>query len=54
MKITGAKHFVKALKFEGVDTIFAYPGGYVNDIFDELHYPVSYLHPLYQETWIMV
>lgn len=36
MKITGAKHFVKALKFEGVDTIFAYPGGYVNDIFDEL------------------
>ena len=36
MKITGAKHFVKALKFEGVDTVFAYPGGYVNDIFDEL------------------
>lgn len=36
MKITGAKHFVKALKFEGVDTIFAYPGGYVNDILDEL------------------
>lgn len=36
MKITGAKHFIKALKFEGVDTVFAYPGGYVNDIFDEL------------------
>ena len=36
MKITGAKHFVKALKFEGVDTIFVYPGGYVNDIFDEI------------------
>lgn len=36
MKITGAKHFVKALKFEGVDTVFAYPGGYVNDIFDEI------------------
>lgn len=36
MKITGAKHFVKALKFEGVDTVFVYPGGYVNDIFDEI------------------
>lgn len=36
MKITGAKHLVKALKFEGVDTVFVYPGGYVNDIFDEL------------------
>lgn len=36
MRITGAKHLVKALKFEGVDTVFVYPGGYVNDIFDEL------------------
>ena len=36
MRITGAKHFVQALKFEQVDTVFAYPGGYVNDIFDEI------------------
>ena len=27
MDITGRKLFVKALEEEGVDTIFAYPGG---------------------------
>lgn len=37
MKITGAKHFVKALKFEEVDTVFVYPGGYITDVFDELY-----------------
>ena len=36
MDITGKKLFVKALQEEGVDTIFAYPGGYVTDILDEL------------------
>lgn len=37
MDITGRKLFVKALHEEGVDTLFAYPGGYVTDILDELY-----------------
>lgn len=37
MDITGRKLFVKALQEEGVDTLFAYPGGMVTDILDELH-----------------
>ncbi len=36
MDITGRKLFVKALQEEQVDTIFAYPGGTVTDLFDEL------------------
>ena len=36
MDITGKKLFLKALKEEGVDKIFAYPGGTVTDLFDEL------------------
>lgn len=37
MDITGRKLFVKAMREEGVDTIFGYPGGMVTDIFDELY-----------------
>lgn len=37
MNITGRKLFVKALLEEEVDTIFAYPGGMVTDIIDELY-----------------
>ena len=37
MDITGKKLFVKALLEEGVDTVFAYPGGMVTDILDELY-----------------
>ncbi|OUQ59629.1 acetolactate synthase, large subunit, biosynthetic type [Tyzzerella sp. An114] len=37
MDITGAELFVKALKAEDVDMIFAYPGGNVTDIFNELY-----------------
>ena len=36
-KISGNQLFVKALIEEGVDTLFAYPGGYAIDIFDELY-----------------
>ena len=36
MSMTGAELFVKALKKEGVDTLFAYPGGQVIDLFDVL------------------
>ncbi len=37
MKITGKKLFVKALKEEGVEEVFAYPGGMITDIMDEIH-----------------
>ncbi|MBQ7447656.1 MAG: acetolactate synthase large subunit, partial [Eubacterium sp.] len=37
MDITGKKLFVKALREEGVDTLFAYPGGMVTDVLDELY-----------------
>lgn len=33
----GTQLWLEALKEEGVDTIFGYPGGYVLDIFDELY-----------------
>ncbi len=36
-KITGNQLLVKALKEEGVDTVFGYPGACVIDIFDELY-----------------
>jgi acetolactate synthase-1/2/3 large subunit len=37
MEITGAELFVKALKKERVDTIFAYPGGQAIHLFDALY-----------------
>lgn len=37
MKMNGAQLFVKALKEEGVDTLFAYPGGTAIDMFDALY-----------------
>lgn len=37
MKITGAELFVKALLAEQVDTLFAYPGGQVIDLFNALY-----------------
>ncbi|MDE7215344.1 MAG: biosynthetic-type acetolactate synthase large subunit [Clostridia bacterium] len=35
--ITGAQLFVKALKEENVDVLFAYPGGQIIDLLDELY-----------------
>jgi acetolactate synthase I/II/III large subunit len=37
MQITGAELFVKALRQEGVDTLFAYPGGQAIHLFDALY-----------------
>lgn len=37
MQITGAELFVKALKEEHVDTLFAYPGGQAVDLFNALY-----------------
>jgi acetolactate synthase-1/2/3 large subunit len=51
MKLKGAQIMLKALKEEGVDTIFGYPGGVVIDIYDELaksdirHVLVRYMLP---------
>lgn len=36
-QITGAELFVKALKEEGVDILFGYPGGQAIDLFDALY-----------------
>ncbi len=37
MEIKGADLFVKALREEGVETLFAYPGGQAIDLFDALY-----------------
>lgn len=37
MKIKGTELFVKSLKEEGIDTLFAYPGGMAIDLFDALY-----------------
>ncbi len=37
MQVTGAEVFVKALLCEKVDTLFAYPGGQVIDLFNALY-----------------
>ncbi len=37
MKLTGAQALIKALKDEGVDTVFGYPGGAVLPIYDALY-----------------
>lgn len=37
MQITGAQLFVKALRKENVDVLFAYPGGQAIDLFDALY-----------------
>ena len=33
-QIPGTELLIKALREEGVDTVFGYPGGMVTDIFD--------------------
>lgn len=35
--IKGTELFVKALKEESVDTLFAYPGGFITDLLDQLY-----------------
>ncbi|MBP3326263.1 MAG: biosynthetic-type acetolactate synthase large subunit [Coprococcus sp.] len=37
MEMSGAQMFVKALQEEGVETLFAYPGGQAIDLFDALY-----------------
>ncbi|NPA40619.1 MAG: biosynthetic-type acetolactate synthase large subunit [Thermodesulfobacteria bacterium] len=44
--MTGAKMVVEALKREGVDVIFGYPGGAVLDIYDEIYKTPEIKHVL--------
>ena len=44
--MTGAKMVVKALKDQGVDTIFGYPGGAVLPIYDEIFLQTDIKHVL--------
>ena len=37
MEINGAQAIIEALKEEGVDTIFGYPGGGIMPFYDELY-----------------
>jgi len=43
---TGAEIFIEALKREGVDTIFGYPGGVVLKLYDQLYDEPSIRHIL--------
>ncbi len=45
-KMTGAQIIVEALKLEGVEVIFGYPGGAVIDIYDELYRTPEIKHVL--------
>jgi len=36
-KITGAEAFIRSMLYEGVDTIFGYPGGAIMPVFDALY-----------------
>lgn len=36
-KVTGAEALIEALAFQGVDTIFGYPGGAIMPVYDALH-----------------
>lgn len=36
-RFSGAKSLIKSLEYEGIDTIFGYPGGQVLPIYDELY-----------------
>lgn len=51
MRITGSSLFATAMKKEGVDTIFAYPGGYVVDLLDELydHHGINLVLPRHEQ-----
>ena len=50
--ITGAEALMRSLEYQGVDTIFGYPGGSIMPVFDalyrELHMQRKFL-PAYRE-----
>ena len=52
--IKGTELFVKALKAEGVDTLFAYPGGQAVDLFDALYdeHEIEMILPRHEQALI--
>ena len=46
MKMSGARMVIEALKLEGVDTVFGYPGGAIMNVYDEIYKQDSFQHIL--------
>lgn len=46
MKINGAKMVIEALKHEGVDVVFGYPGGAIMNVYDEIYKQTHFQHIL--------
>ena len=46
MQISGAQMVIEALKCEGVDTVFGYPGGAIMNVYDEIYKQSYFKHIL--------
>ena len=46
MQISGAQMVIEALKQEGVDTVFGYPGGAIMNVYDEIYKQDTFQHIL--------
>ena len=46
MQISGAQMVIEALKHEGVDTVFGYPGGAIMNVYDEIYKQDGFKHIL--------
>lgn len=46
VKMTGAKMVIEALKLEGVETVFGYPGGAIMNVYDEIYKQNYFKHIL--------
>ncbi len=46
MQLNGAQMVIEALKYEGVDTVFGYPGGAIMNVYDEIYKQDHFKHIL--------
>ncbi len=46
MQMSGAQMVIEALKAEGVDTVFGYPGGAIMNVYDEIYKQDDFKHIL--------
>ncbi|WP_353662290.1 acetolactate synthase large subunit [Hydrogenimonas sp. SS33] len=46
MQMTGAQMVIEAMKLEGVDTVFGYPGGAIMNVYDEVYKQKDFRHIL--------
>ncbi|MBD3800369.1 MAG: acetolactate synthase large subunit [Campylobacterales bacterium] len=46
MQMSGAQMVIEALKHEGVDTVFGYPGGAIMNVYDEIYKQNNFQHIL--------